>query len=145
MLYETFPDAVLVATDFSPASRRAVQLALSWLRPDTEVTLLHVIDPGIADSIERVGFASREEVMRRMRQQGEQELVALAAEEGQGRVETMVVEGVPFVEIIRIASDLACALIIMGSHSQSTLENVLFGTTAEKVVRGSRQPVLCIP
>lgn len=145
MSNETFPDAVLVATDFSPASRRAVQLAMGWTRPDTEVTLLHVIDPGLAGSIERVGIASRGEVMRRMRQQGEQEIAALAAEEGQGRVETMIVEGVPFVEIVRIANDLACALIIMGSHSQSSLEGMLFGSTAEKVVRSSRQPVLCVP
>lgn len=145
MANEAFPDAVLVAIDFSPASRRAVEVAMGWTGPQTEVTLLHVIDTSIAERAERLGIATRAEVAQRMRKQAEADLAALAAEQGEVRVETMIVEGVPFVEIVRIANDLACGLIVMGSHSHGSLEGMLFGSTAEKVVRSSRQPVLCVP
>jgi glycine betaine transporter len=144
MEYEKFPEAVLVATDFSPASRRAVQLAAGWTRPPTEVTLLHVLDTALAASVERFGISNRAEAMRHMRERAEAELARIAAEEGAGRAETMIVEGVPFIEIVRIANDIACDLIIIGAHSQASIENLLFGGTAEKVVRSSRQPVLCV-
>lgn len=142
---EGFPDAVLVAVDFSPASRRAVELAVRWTGSETESTLLHVIDTSLADNVESSGVATRAEAIHRMRERAEKELAALVTEERKDRMETMIVEGLPFVEIVRIANDLACGLIIMGSHSQASLEGVLFGSTAEKVVRSSRQPVLCVP
>jgi nucleotide-binding universal stress UspA family protein len=140
-----FPDAILVAVDFSPASRRAVELAFSWTGTETEITLLHVIDTSLAESVESAGIASRAEAIHRMSEQAEKELAILVTEERKTRMEAMIVEGLPFVEIVRIANDLACGLIIMGSHSQASLEGVLFGSTAEKVVRSSRQPVLCVP
>jgi nucleotide-binding universal stress UspA family protein len=58
----------------------------------------------------------------------------------------MVVIGVPFVEILKIARDLDLPMIVMGMRGHSTPpEEVLFGSTAEKVLRGSRVPVLCVP
>ena len=58
----------------------------------------------------------------------------------------MIVEGVPFVEIVKIASDLEVDMIAMGMHTGSSrLDALLFGSTAEKVLRTSRCPVLCVP
>jgi nucleotide-binding universal stress UspA family protein len=58
----------------------------------------------------------------------------------------MIVEGIPFVEIVKIANDLDCDLVVMGMHrSQPGPTEVLFGSTAEKVLRAARRPVLCVP
>ena len=67
-------------------------------------------------------------------------------ETGGVEIERMVVIGVPFVEILKITRDLDLPMIVMGMRGRSTPpEEMLFGSTAEKVLRGSRVPVLCVP
>ena len=53
-------------------------------------------------------------------------------------------EGEPFVEIIRRAKKDSVGLIVMGTHGRTGLDHVLFGSTAEKVVRKSPCPVLTV-
>jgi nucleotide-binding universal stress UspA family protein len=61
-------------------------------------------------------------------------------------IERMTVVGVPFVEILKIARDLDLPMIVMGMRGRSSPpKEVLFGSTAEKVLRGTRIPVLCVP
>jgi glycine betaine transporter len=65
---------------------------------------------------------------------------------GKVNIERMIVVGIPFVEILKIARDLDLPLIVMGIRGQSMpAEELLFGSTAEKVLRGTRVPVLCVP
>jgi nucleotide-binding universal stress UspA family protein len=67
-------------------------------------------------------------------------------ETGEVKFERMIVIGIPFVEILKITRDLDLPMIVMGMRGRSVPpEEVLFGSTAEKVLRGSRVPVLCIP
>jgi nucleotide-binding universal stress UspA family protein len=53
-------------------------------------------------------------------------------------------EGEPFIEIIRRAKKDSVDLIVMGTHGRTGLDHVLFGSTAEKVVRKSPCPVLTV-
>ena len=67
-------------------------------------------------------------------------------EAGEVNIERMIVVGVPFVEILKIARDLDLPMIVMGVRGRSSPpEELLFGSTAEKVLRGTRVPVLCVP
>jgi nucleotide-binding universal stress UspA family protein len=59
-------------------------------------------------------------------------------------VEKMVVRGVPFVEIIRTAKDKNADMIVIGTHGRTGIDHMLFGSTAEKVVRKSHCPVLTV-
>ena len=52
--------------------------------------------------------------------------------------------GVPFVEIIDYARGESIDLIVMGTHGHSTIEHILIGNVAEKVVRKSPCPVMTI-
>ena len=58
--------------------------------------------------------------------------------------ETYVLPGIPYDEIIKKAESLNVDLIIMGTHGRTGLDHVLFGSTAEKVVRKSPIPVMTI-
>jgi nucleotide-binding universal stress UspA family protein len=53
-------------------------------------------------------------------------------------------EGEPFVEIIQMAKKESVNLIVMGTQGRTGLDHILFGSTAEKVVRNSFSPVLTI-
>lgn len=136
---------VLVAVDFSECSRRALELAVRMCPAGGDITVLHVIDAGLAAKVEDEGLGSYAEVIARMRERAEREMEALKASAG-GPLESLIVEGLPFAEIGRIAKDLDCDLIVMGAHGRrERTEEILFGGTAEKVVRTSRRPVLCVP
>ena len=53
-------------------------------------------------------------------------------------------EGEPFMEIIRVAKKESVDLIVMGTHGKTGPDDVIFGSTAENVLRKSRCPVLTI-
>ncbi|HET7318751.1 MAG TPA: universal stress protein, partial [Nitrospirota bacterium] len=59
-------------------------------------------------------------------------------------VEKMVVRGVPFVEIIKTAKDKNADMIVIGTHGRTGIDHMLFGSTAEKVVRKAPCPVLAV-
>ena len=59
-------------------------------------------------------------------------------------VEQAVVRGVPFVEIIRTAKEKNADMIVIGTHGRTGIDHMLFGSTAEKVVRKSPCPVLTV-
>ncbi len=59
-------------------------------------------------------------------------------------VDRLIVRGVPFVEIIKTAKDLNADLIVIGTHGRTGIDHMLFGSTAEKVVRKAACPVLTV-
>ncbi|HYO63281.1 MAG TPA: universal stress protein [Pyrinomonadaceae bacterium] len=141
------PD-ILVPVDFSPASVNAVRVALGVAEPDGDLTLLHVIDDDFVNDAVAAALGTGDEITARLREQAETNFSnLLEGVETRGvNVERMIVVGVPFVEILKIARDLDLPMIVMGTRGRSTPpEEVLFGSTAEKVLRGARVPVLCVP
>ncbi len=60
------------------------------------------------------------------------------------KVRTMVKTGKPFLEIVETAAEEDADMIIISSHGHSGVEHILFGSTAEKVVRKAPCPVLIL-
>ena len=52
--------------------------------------------------------------------------------------------GKPYTEIIEFAKSENVDLIVIGSHGHTGVEHLLFGSTAEKVIRKSTCPVLIV-
>ena len=67
-----------------------------------------------------------------------------AIELGATAVETMVAEGDPSTEIVRVANDRNIDLIVMGTHGRSGLSRALLGSIADKVVRTASCPVMVV-
>ena len=139
---------VLVPVDFSACSVNALRVAIGMAAPEGDVTLLHVIDQQFIDDAVAASLGSTDEIRNRLKEQAEGNFTSMleGIDVGQIEIEKMIVVGLPFVEILKIARDLDLPMIIMGVRGRSTPpEEVLFGSTAEKVLRGSRVPVLCVP
>ena len=139
---------LLVPIDFSPTSINSIRVAVGIASPDGDVTLLHVIDQHFIEDAVAAAFGSTDEITARLRQQAEANFsnALEGIDTGAVNIERMVVVGVPFVEILKIARDLDLPMIVMGVRGRSAgAEELLFGSTAEKVLRGTRIPVLCVP
>lgn len=139
---------ILVPVDFSPTSFNAVRAAVGIAAPDGDITLLHVIDQNFLDDAVASSLGTAEEITGRLRERAEIEFSTMleGMETGTVDLERMIVVGIPFVEILKIARDLDLPMIVMGVRGRSTPpEEILFGSTAEKVLRGTRIPVLCVP
>ena len=139
---------ILVPVDFSPTSINAVRVALAIATPGGDLTLLHVIDRDFVEDAVAAGMGASEDITAKVRQQAESnfENALEGLEAGEVDIERMIVVGVPFVEILKIARDLDLPMIVMGVRGRSSPpEELLFGSTAEKVLRGTRVPVLCVP
>jgi nucleotide-binding universal stress UspA family protein len=60
------------------------------------------------------------------------------------KVSSSLCEGVPYVEIVRVAQDTGADLVVIGTHGRTGLAHLLLGSVAERVVRTSTAPVLVI-
>ncbi|GIW94534.1 MAG: universal stress protein [Pirellulaceae bacterium] len=140
--------SILVPVDLSPISEEVVRQAVALATGEQPVViLLHVIDTSLIEFAASHQFGSREEIVERMKQRAYAELKRLQ-ELGAGRVEVdiLVCEGTPFVQIVQKAQDFLCDAIVMGKvGGRGLLEKLLFGSTAEKVLRASPCPVVVLP
>lgn len=141
-------NTLLVPVDFSDNSRRALEQAIGLVSGDNPVViLLHVIDPSLPEFAEVHGLGSSKEVAHRMRERAETELEEYSnACPDEIEVDSLVSEGRPFLEILQKADDFAVDAIVMSKVGRrGKVEELLFGSTAEKVLRGSTKPVLVLP
>lgn len=121
---------------------------MAMAAPEGDLTLLHVIDEEFIEAAVATGLGSTDDLRQRLKEQAEANFTNMleGLDTGKVNMEKMIVVGLPFVEILKIARDLDLPMIVMGVRGQSTpAEELLFGSTAEKVLRGTRVPVLCVP
>jgi nucleotide-binding universal stress UspA family protein len=138
---------ILFPTDFSQGARAAMDYALSLARDyKAKLILLYVIqDISIAEWYIPSSLSAAD-LVSDMQKGAEKEMEKWAAEArgAVADVEALVVRGVPFVEIVRTAKDRKADLLVIGTHGRTGIDHMLFGSTAEKVVRKSPCPVLTV-
>ena len=142
---------ILVPLDFSECSRHAFYYALDMASAGgAELILLHVIDVELLDTISGLKLCSKAKAKKSMERNAKKEFDRLRKEAAKklGRATSgeIIEEGIPFLHILHKTKDLDADLIIMGSFGTSSpMKRLFFGSTAEKVLRASQIPVLCIP
>lgn len=138
---------VLVPTDFSDSARHAFTYGVSFAREyKAELVLLHVVENltvGYASDLFPVPMA---EVFQEISGYARAELAKLAEEAKQKgiSVSDVVAQGKPSAEIIRYAAENGVDMIVLGTHGKGMLDQALFGSTTERVVRRSPCPVLTV-
>lgn len=137
---------ILVTTDFSEFSRYAFGYATSLAEKfDAELIIVHVIQPTITPS----DFAwaapppnlsgEQDELVKQSMERLVDELIPDSI-----KSQIILTHGTPAREIIETGRKENAGMIIMSTHGLGGLSHVLFGSTAEKVVRKSPCPVLTI-
>ncbi|WP_048040534.1 universal stress protein [Methanosarcina mazei] len=125
---------ILVPLDFSKESMGAIEQLREFEGIVKEIVFMHVID-----DIKDVNLLDeqREEAKEKLRKIKEQ----FADIESQ----VLVVEGIPFDEIVKFASTEDITLIMLTTRGKGMLRDLLLGSTAESVLRKTKKPVLLIP
>ena len=138
---------VLVPTDFSDSARHALSYGVSFAGEyHAELVLLHVVENltvGYASDLFPVPMA---EVFQEISGYARTELSKLAEEARKKGVvvSELVVQGKPSAEIIRHAAENGVDMIVLGTHGKGMLDQALFGSTTERVVRRAPCPVLSV-
>ena len=137
---------ILVPIDFSDYSKNALKYATSFAQMFTaKMFLIYVVEPVIYPADFSMGQVALPSMDIDMNTRAKEELDNLAKKEITGlEVECLIKTGKPFVEIIDTASEENIDLIIIATHGHTGVEHILFGSTAEKVVRKAPCPVLTL-
>ena len=138
---------ILVPIDFSDYSKHALNYAIKFAKNfNAEMILISVIEPMVypADfSLGQISIPPNDEALN---ERVESELQKLAKNEIGDQLKTKLIikSGKPFYEINETAREEDVDLIIIATHGHTGVEHLLFGSTAEKVVRKAPCPVLTL-
>ena len=139
--------SIMVPIDFSDYSKNALRYSVNFAKIfSAKVYLIYVVEPMIYPADFSMGQIAVPTQDTDMTDRAREELTSLAKNEIHESLEHEIIikSGKPFVEIIESASDLNVDLIIIATHGHTGVEHLLFGSTAEKVVRKAPCPVLTI-
>lgn len=138
---------ILVPIDFSDYSKNAFRYSIEFCKCfEPEIILIYVIEPVVYPPDFSLGQIAFPTVDMQLDKRAQEELDKLAKSEipaGQ-KIRTIVKTGKPYIEIVDTAYDEDVDLIIISSHGHSGVQHILFGSTAEKVVRRAPCPVLTV-
>lgn len=138
---------ILIPTDFSKTSRHAFRYAVSLNGTlKARLFLLHVIND-FADLTEySLSLSFLPQIYSELEQTATLKLEEMVTDmvPSDMHCDTFILHGIPFYEIVSFALSEQMDLIVMGSHGHTGLKHVLFGHTAEKVVKKAHCPVLTV-
>ena len=137
---------ILVPTDFTETSDRAIDYALSLAeRLGSSVTIMHAYEIPIigfpdgalvatADIATQIANASRAGLDSAVsRRQG-----------AKVKIDGILRDGVAWEEINKVADEIDADLIVIGTHGRRGIARALLGSVAENVIRTAHHPVLTI-
>jgi len=138
---------ILVPIDFSDYSKKALQYTVKFAESfNSEISLIYVIEPMIYPADLSMGQMVIPQNELNLAEKAKSELEVLAKDEI-GNImnyQILIKTGKPFMEIIETASEIDADLIIIATHGHTGVEHLLFGSTAEKIVRKAPCPVLTL-
>jgi nucleotide-binding universal stress UspA family protein len=139
--------SILVPIDFSIHSKNALKYAIPIAEKfRASLHLVYVVEPTIYPADLGFGQVVLPGVEDELREKGAEELETLIRREIGKRVaaSSAVRTGNPHQEILREAEERSVDMIVVATHGHSGVEHMLFGSTADRIVRNAHCPVMTI-
>ena len=148
---------VLIAVDYDPTAQKVAEEGFSLAKSlNAEVTLLHIMKdpgfyttPGFSPIVGYIGFVDVSPTVLEsadgLKNASLQYLAKIREHLGDNTIQTLVEEGDFAKTILQCAEDLHSDIIVIGSHSQKWLENILMGSVTESVMYQSSIPLFIVP
>jgi nucleotide-binding universal stress UspA family protein len=134
---------VLVPTDFSEISRRALEYAKAIAKlGNSELLLVHVTPPANLITPPEAAWVDLAEVQSLEEEQLEQSGAALRSEGFLAQAISLT--GALYEELLSAVKRYKADLIVLGTHGKKGLERLLLGSDAEAVLRQAHCPVLSV-
>jgi len=134
-------DKIVVPTDFSPESARAMGLALAIARTRRQVTSVYAIDPF------PYRFGPRQSSNRKRKQAfalARERMVRWLHENNFTGCDSRLIEGEPAPAVVKFASMKRAGLILLATSARRHAARFLLGSVAEEVFRQVRCPVVVL-
>ncbi len=138
---------ILFPTDLSEGSAHAVPFVADLTKHyGAKLYIIHVMYDVARATGWYVPHVSMDEMYRDIEVNARKEIEKCCIEELRGYkdIDYKVLKGVPHEEILKFSEENSIDLIVMGTHSRKGIDRVIFGSTAERVVRNARCPVLTV-
>jgi nucleotide-binding universal stress UspA family protein len=138
---------IVFATDFSESSVNALRYAVDLAKQyGARLYFLHVLYDVAKTSGWYVPHVSMDEMYKDMEKSAREELEKLFVDEMRGYedIERIVLKGTPHEEIVTYAEEQNIDLVVIGTHGRKGIDRMIFGSTAEQVIRNAPCPVLSV-
>lgn len=147
---------ILLPTDGSENAEKAGRHAL-WIASTTnaEIMVLNVFespniavlpfsvlpgtDEGLYEQLMEEGHGIAEDFREKL------EEIKLKGKYQNIKINTIVREGKPYNEILKTVIENGSDLVVMGASGRHGIDRITLGSVTERVVRGSKAPVMVIP
>lgn len=140
-------DKILFANDFSENSEHAFDYALTLARQfGARLIIIHVINEPVDLRGFYVPHISFEKLEKEIEEGAEKMMQKFCRTKIKDftNYETLIVAGIPYDEILKKADAENASLIVLGTQGRKGIDHFLFGSTAERVVRNAKCPVMTI-
>jgi nucleotide-binding universal stress UspA family protein len=138
---------ILFPTDFMEGSKEAIPYAIDLAKKyGARLYLIHVIHDVTQATGLYVPHVAVDELFKSMYQEAEKQIKKAYLEELRGfeDVQYDILRGIPYEEITKYAEKNEIDLIVIATHGRKGLDRLFFGSTAEKVVKHAKCPVLTV-
>jgi nucleotide-binding universal stress UspA family protein len=140
-------EKILFATDFSENSEHAFDYAYSFARNfGAQLLILHVINEPVDLRGFYVPHVSFDNLEKEIEEGAEKMMDKFCRTRIKDDIQytCSIATGIPYEEILKKAEGEGASLIVLGTQGRSGIDHLLFGSTAERVVRKAKCPVMTV-
>jgi nucleotide-binding universal stress UspA family protein len=139
---------ILCAVDFSAASIRALEYALSLAQEaDARLILLHAIENVLGHtSVQSLGHLTVAEYHEQLEMDAVSRLRAVVPDDARvwAHPEERIVKGRAYEEILKLVTNEHVDVVVMGVQGKGVVNQLVFGSTTHRVIREAGCPVLTL-
>lgn len=138
---------ILVPIDFSAVSKRVVAAAAELAGGlGGRLVVLHVVQPPVLTDSD-FGTQLTAEYAAQATEAADKQLSRMRQQLQKGGIEVEVrsTSGYPGQSIVDAADDVGADFIVLGSHGHGAFYDLIVGSTASRVIKRARCPVVIVP